>query len=438
MHYDVKPDYDIKPDYDAPEYKRSRYAYIAEGTIQYFIRLLAADAFLAKLLLYVGVSDGLIGIISSFISLAFVIQLMTVFIVKMKMGTKKQVILFDTISVFFFMLLYLIPFFPVTQQQKTVLVVVSIIVAYGANYLISSVCFRWTSSYVDPTKRARFSATMEIISLISGILFTAAAGYVIDRYEGMGELERGFLFIAVAIFILNLMNFISYLLIAPEKKEKKQADAQSLMVVMRSLFGKKEYVNVLILTTLWQMAIYFTIGFMGTYKTKELGISLFVVQLINMAGSFGRMVLSRPFGNYSDKYSFAKGFRMALYLMALAFFVNMFTMDNTWFLVIVFTVLYNCSLAGTNQNSSNILFSYVDSTYIAQAQAIKCCISGICGFGSSILASVILEAIQENGNQLFGMRIYGQQVLSLISLVLTVAAIVFSIRVVEKQKVYKR
>jgi len=421
--------------YDSKEYKRSRCAYIGQATFQYFVRLLVADAFLAKLLMHIGISDSLIGIISSFISLAFIIQLMTIFVVKMKVGTKKLVTVFETVSIFFFMLLYLIPFLPITKAQKTIVIIASIVIAYGASYLVSSICFKWTSSYVDPRKRGTYCSTMEIISLISGIVFTAIIGFIIDRYEAIGDLEGSFLFIAAAILILNILSFASFMMIKKEDKARQLEENRPLKEVMKNTFGKKEFNYILIIAVLWQMAVYFTVGFMGTFKTKELGLSLLSIQIINMAGNLMRMALSRPLGKFSDKYSFSKGFRVGLYLLALAFLINIFTTNETRFLIVLFTILYNCSFAGTNQNSSNVIFSYVDSAYIVQAMALKSCISGFCGFGASILAGIVLEWVQNNGNKVLGIPMYGQQFLSIISLGLTIAAIIFSQKVVEKQKI---
>ncbi len=46
-------------DYNSSGYKRSRAAYIAQSTFDYFVALLVGDAFLAKLLTSLGVSDPL-------------------------------------------------------------------------------------------------------------------------------------------------------------------------------------------------------------------------------------------------------------------------------------------------------------------------------------------------------------------------------------------
>ena len=51
--------------YSSPDYKKSRRAYIAECTFEYFVSLLVSDAYLANLLRHMGIGDAMIGIIST-------------------------------------------------------------------------------------------------------------------------------------------------------------------------------------------------------------------------------------------------------------------------------------------------------------------------------------------------------------------------------------
>ena len=420
--------------FNTAEYKRSRAAYTAQCTIEYFISLLITDAFLAKLLSNIGISDALIGIISSFMSLAFVIQLMSLFLVNSKLGAKKLVITFDTLSNIFYMLIYLVPFLPFGKTLKTIFVIVSILLAYTFKYLISSIHYKWSNSNVEPNKRASFSAIKECISLISGIAFTSVIGYIVDKYEGLGNISGAFLFISAAILILNICNFISLMLIRKEDKTETETEV-SVKASIKYILGNRNFKNVILLSILWDSARYFSIGFMGILKTKDLMYSVLAVQIINMAGSILRMAISVPFGKYSDRNSYAKGFSLAMCIAALGFFINMFTARSTRYLIIIFTILYNCSLAGTNQNSFNIAYSYVEQKYVVQAMAIKNSLAGICGFTASIIGGKLLSAIQANGNTLFGMPLLGQQALSAISFIITVTAIIFTHTVIEKQKV---
>lgn len=422
-------------DFNSPEYKRSRGAYMAQCTVEYFVSLLVTDAFLAKLLTSIGISDALTGIISSFITLAFVIQLMSIFLVRLRVSTKWLVTSLDTTSIFFFMFLYVIPFLPVDKTVKTVLVILSVLIAYAAKYLILSLCFKWANSYVEPTKRGNYSATKEMISLFTGMGFTAAVGYIIDKFESLDNLSGGFLFIAIAILVLNIANFICLVMIKKESPFSHRGDYQPFGVIIKNTLTNKNFRSVIVLEVIWKVATYFTVGFLGVYKTNSLGMSVLLVQIVNICASFARMIISKPFGKYSDKHSYAKGFKLGLILSAAAYFAIIFTNNTTWWLIIIYTILYNCSVAGTNQNSFNITYSYVDSKYITQAMAFKNSIGGLCGFAASLAGGKLLSVIQANGNRLFGIPVYGQQVLGAISFVLLITAIIYTTRVIEKQKV---
>ena len=143
------------------------------------------------------------------------------------------------------------------------------------------------------------------------------------------------------------------------KKEapQNQKDSQiSLQDVLNNAVFNKSFKNIIILTVLWDVARYFTLGFMGVFKTNNLMMSMTLVQIINDVANLMRLIVSIPFGKYSDRKSFAKGYKLALCVAATAFFVNIFTTNDRWWLVIVFTVLFNCSYAGLNQNSFNITY----------------------------------------------------------------------------------
>ncbi|MBQ9940064.1 MAG: MFS transporter [Clostridia bacterium] len=420
--------------YDSKEYRRSRTAYIVQCTGEYFTSVLVTDAFLTRLLSAIGISDSLVGIISSFITLAFVIQLLSIQVVKAKISSKKLVMIFDVISVFCFMLMYLVPFVSASKEVKTILVTALVFFAYIGKYLVINVLFKWGNSFVEPKNRGVFSAGKETISLFCGMFFTAIMGYIIDKYESVNNLNGAFLFLSGSIFVLNICNFISLSLIAKEKVEDKKAEEPYGKVILKIIKNKK-FRNVIFLTILYDTARYFTIGFLGVYKYKELMMSALLVQIINIVAGLGRMSVSKAFGRFSDKYSFAKGFELGLWLLAAGFVVNVFTTPSSWYLIIIFTVLQTCSYAGTNANSFNITYSYIDSEYIVQAMAVKNSIGGLFGFGASILGGKILDAVQSNGNTVFGIHVYGQQVLSLISFVIVCVAILFVRKVIEKQSI---
>jgi len=421
--------------YNSPDFKRSRGAYVAQCTFEYFISLLVGDVFLAKLLSSIGISDALTGIISSFINVAFIIQIMSIPLANSTLGSKKLVLIFDTISQLLFCGIYFIPFLPFGKEVKTILVMMAIIVAYTSNHLILSICFKWANSYVEPTKRASFSATKEMVSLISGIIFTTSIGFIIDKFESIGNLNGGFLFIGITMLIINICNFVCLMMIKKEEKDTTSCSKVLLKDVLNATLRNKSFTNLIIMSVLWECTRYFSIGFMGIFKTKDLLLSVFVVQIINTVANILRIIVSKPFGRYSDRTSFAKGFELAVTIAMMSFFVSIFITPSTWYLIIIQTILHHVSLAGTNMNSYNIVYSYVDQSYFTQAMSIKNCISVIFGFGASILGGRILNFVQANGNSFLGIHLYGQQLLSAISFVFAVILLIYMKLVIEKQKV---
>ena len=101
-------DTEIKDVYSSAEYRKTRIAYISEVTFEYFVSLLVTDAYLANLLRYMGIGDGMIGIISSLISFAFLFQLVAVVAVKHIVNVKRTAIFFHFASkILLFLLCFL-------------------------------------------------------------------------------------------------------------------------------------------------------------------------------------------------------------------------------------------------------------------------------------------------------------------------------------------
>ena len=425
--------------FDSPAYRRSRRAYQWECTFEYAVSLLVTDAFLAKLLGSIGMSDGLIGIVSSIVSLAFIFQLASILIAQRVRNTKRFTTLIHTAGHLLFASLYLVPFLPFARELQSTLTILCILGAYFGKYFVTAMIYKWGNSHVDPHKRAIFSSSKEMISLVFGMIATLLIGYAMDAFEANGRMEDGFVFAAIGILIFTVCDTVCLLLIRREQREGEDGHEPMprpapMREVLANTLGNRNYRNVILLSSLWYCAVYFTVGFLGTYHINELGLKVGTVQLINIIANVVRLLVTRPIGKFADRYSFARGIELALVIAAVAFACNCFTSPQTRVFMVIFAVLYACARAGTESNLLNITYSYVDSRYFVQASAIKASISGLCGFGASLLGSFVLETIQKNGNTLLGLRVYGQQLLSLVSLLTLVVAILFNHLVIAKQK----
>jgi hypothetical protein len=75
-------------------------------------------------------------------------------------------------------------------------------------------------SLVDDKQRGIFSANKEIISLISGIVFTFIMGRIIDYYKGTGEIRTAFLICAVCIFVVGTASLLTMIFTVETEGER--------------------------------------------------------------------------------------------------------------------------------------------------------------------------------------------------------------------------
>jgi Na+/melibiose symporter-like transporter len=402
--------------------------------MQYFVTLLMADTFSSKLYMHLGFSEGTTGILNSIISLAFIVQLLSIVLVKNRRIAKTLVIIFSISSHILFGCIYLTPYLPFSEQTRRALALVFVILAYSLLYFVASICYKWANSFVHPGKRGLFGAIKEMISLSGGVIFALIMAYVIGVYEKAGNLTGGFAFIAIMIFVITACDLVCLLLIKRDPPESMlDSYKKDFKKTFKYLFTNKNYVNIIILTVLYYCATYFIVGFIGSYKNALLGTVL-AATIVNTVASGFRFAVSIPLGRFADKHSYAKGFELGLAISAFAYLCCVFTTDSTWYLIIGYAVLISIGLAGLDSSGINMVYNYVDLDYIEDGMALRTCIGGLFGFVAALVAGRLVDLIKANPPVIFGIAIAPQQILALVSFILVIAAILFVHFVISKQR----
>ena len=119
----------------------------------------------------INMSDGLTGIITAFVSLGFGFQIFALFLAGKK-PIKPFIIIMNLITQLFFTFLYVIPIVDLSGEVKTALFIILFLVAEIIKNVIYSPKFAWEMGTVDDRKRGSFTATKEMVSLLSGIVIT--------------------------------------------------------------------------------------------------------------------------------------------------------------------------------------------------------------------------------------------------------------------------
>lgn len=410
---------------------KDRLCYILEETFNYLITILLTGSYLAKLTSTLGFSDGLTAILSTINTLGCSMQLLSVAL--FRKGTyKRRITGMFMLSQLLFTLLYIVPFVQIPYGIRAALFITFILL--GQIFLNSVLTPRtnWYMSFVDNKERGVFTARKEAISLVCGILFQFGMSAMIDYWEAKRDLRVSLAICAVVILALSVGHTLSLVFTKDTEMPKNK---QPLFQQIKSIFTRKETRALLVLSVLWAICHSVSIPFYGTYTIKELGFSMSYVAFLSLLSAVSRILASMFLGKYADKYSFAKMLRLCYCVIALGFAVATFVQPaNGHILYAVYSMLNAMAMGGINSGEINLIYDYVAPEQRIAALSVRNTIYGIAGFLTVTAISPLLSHIQNAGNRFCGIPVYGQQVLSAIACLVTVATAFYVHKVVEKMR----
>lgn len=403
-------------------YKRGRLMYIFEAGIEYLISIMVASTYLAILTKELGISDSLTGIISSFISLGCVFQLLSVFIRRRR--NKSFVLVLSILNQLLFISLYVVPLIGWDNNIKTILFIVIILLAYLFYNIAHPKKIDWFMSLVDNHQRGIFTAKKEIISLIAGMGFSFVMGAVMDHYREIGQIKVAFIISAVTM--LGLMALHTLTMIFTTEKEKEIDEKKK--IDFKGVFGDKSIIKITTVFILWNIANGSASPFYGAYQIADdgLGFSQTFVAILSAIYAVARMSFSIIWGKYADKFSFAKMLRICFLIAGLGFLINVFCVPENG--RVVYTAYYICNaiaMAGINSALINLCYDYVAEDKRADALAVSLALAGLCGFLTTLAMSPLVSYIQANSNTFLGIHMFAPQLLSLIAFILTIVTMLY-------------
>lgn len=416
----------------------NQWAYNFEAGLEYFVSILITGAYLATLLSYNGVPDNVTGIITSLASFGFTAQAAAVLFIRPKTNGKKLVVTLHTLNQLMFALLYMTPFIKVSTSVKTVIFIIMFLGGHILSNMAMPFKLSWLNSYVDDDKRGDYTAKKEIMSLVGGIIFSYLMGGVSDYFKEIGKPDTAFMICGITVFVLCVLHTVSMLVVKDDEETAANVPvgkAYKFKDVLSSTLFNKEYRKIIWLDCIWHMATGIISPFLGTYQINELGFSLTFVAFIAMIGSIARVMFSRFFGRYADRHSWAKMLTVVFFIGAIGYlFITFATPSTGKVMYPLFLILNGIYYAGSNSGIMNIAFDYTKHENRAAALGIKSAVGGLVGFLASLVGGEVVGLMQANGNKIFGVTIYAQQILSFVSFVVMLAIVFYIRKVIYKMK----
>lgn len=408
--------------FDSKPYKKGRLFIIAEAALEYFIALCVTTTFLTAILNEMEVSASLQGIISAISSLACSVQLFAVFGVKKNYPCKRWVSILNLVNQLSFGILYCIPFADFSKEIKIAVFIGLLLLAYGCQNYLTPSRVNWQMSLVADNKRGIFTANKEIVSLIGGMIFSQAAGMMVDYFKARGDMRTCFIIFAVTVTVLSLLHLFT-MLSMKEPEPEKNIPPKKFGEICRLVFGSSKLRMVILYDSLYCASVV-SLHYYTFYMTNYMGFKYGYLTLVAIVHSLFRAVVSRFLGKYADRHSWVSLLRLCMTVLSAGFAVFVFcTPSNAFIIYPLFSLCYAFALGGINSGKTNLCLDYVEHEDRRYILGFQHAISGIVAFAATLAASAFVDYAEIN--QPFGANIYPQQILFGLSAVMLVLINIF-------------
>lgn len=423
----MKKEFSSKSDFDV--LKRNCQLYIFQAMFEYLIIIIISGSFLATITRELGISDSLTGILSAVTSMGGLFQLLSIALRKVKV--KRFVIMLSVINQLFFMFLYVIPLVNIGKCIKTALFAVFICLAYILYNIANPKKMNWLMSSVEDAQRGIFTAKKEMFSLVAEMLFSFLMGAVIDKLSELGKTREAFIVSAAVIFVLMVFNTLMLWFTEKPTEINEWEQKKAFGADFKNLITDKSVLKITGVLVLYNISSYASVPFYGSYQINELGLSLKTISVLVIIGNISRLLVSRFWGRYADKNSFAVMVEKCFLFLALAQLCALFAVpSNGKVMFALYYFFFGIAMGGISSSTINLIFDYVDSEKISDSFAITQAVSGLVGFLSTVILSTLVSFVKANGNSIFGINAYAQQICSLISLLVTVSLVIYLKKVI--------
>lgn len=417
--------------------KKGKNLYILEAALEYFISLTITGAYLAKITSAIGMSQGLTGILTAFVSLGYVFQIFALFLAG-KRKVKGFITILHMINQLCFALIYLVPLVNVPTALKHGFFIVFLLIGYIVSNLIGAPKLGWYMTFVKDKERGEFTAKKEMVSLVGGMIYSYLLSFVIDHFEAVGQLNVAFIISAISIFLLALAHTLN-LLATPAVELPVNDSTSNFKNAVKTVFRNRRVLKVLVIASAYNVISSGIIAFYGAYTISMpekfgLGFSMQLVAAFSIIGAFVRVLFSRPIGRFADKYSFKNSSILCYSLLALALLMVAFAVPaNGTLMYALYVVIHAVAMAGVNSGMINLLYEEVQPEQRMCAFAVQQTISGLVGFSFAILSGVFVDWVQKMpAGQFCGM--FAQQWLSLVGVLICVFVVLFIQFCMKKKK----
>ncbi len=415
------------------EYKRSRQLFTVDSVTASIIANLAAGTFLAGYLKYLGISDAVNGIISSVPIIASVMQPIAALYVEKLKKRKLYVCVTAIVHRLFLVLMFFLPLFIKDMTMRIAILVVCFSASSMFSAFLSPAASNWVISLTPPRVRGRYFSLREKYNILLVSIAILCMGRLLDVFKDNSQIEAGYYVLSGILLVLTLINFTALSRIMEPDSPPSPTDITFLQMISMP-FKVRAFLPVMIVTVLWNISIYMVIPYASIFYISDLKLSYTFLTFISFAAGIEKFFLLRAWGRLADRKGWAHVNKLAIGLLGFVhlFFLFLTAQNCLWFYPLLAAV-NSVAWAVLGISLFNIQFDYAPEVGRTLYIGANAAISGAVGFLGTLIGAFIMYKIGPQGFVLFGMVIKAQQVLFVISGLLSIACAIYIHYIIEKK-----
>lgn len=436
--------------------KKSRVYYTTADSAAQTIVQLAGGTFLATLMSYSGISDANIGIITSLVSFAALSQLFLMNYIK-KIKKYKFLVCATATQRVLFSFIYLIPLLSLNSAQSAAIIILLYVIGQIFVQIGTPPSQDWIASLVPSRLRGKYFSIKDSVAVFVVSSTMLIGGMILDHYK-TGNILTGFIIISLIIFLLTLTNVIALSKMKEPKisyinddgKEMhgrlarkarireltERREEPGITAELREAFSDRKFRKAFTVQCFFTFGFYICIPFTASYQINELALPYTFIMLVGFIANLYRIYITPKLGRLADRYGMAKLLRYTLFALGLNFLINALTVPGNAFpMTIIGAFLSSTAWAFVGIGLFGVQLDFYKNEKRMIWLTITSSVSGILGFLVSVLGGVILNYLQKFPPELFGKKLFAQQVLNLSGFLILAAGVIYIRRYIETEKI---
>ncbi|MFI3237426.1 MAG: MFS transporter [Lachnospiraceae bacterium] len=428
------------------DYKKSRICYSVGDTAAQTIIQLAGGMYLVTLMNALGISDGNMGIISSIATLAAAAQIISVKL-SARLSKNKLFVCLTVLQKLWLGFIYFIPLMNISNSLKVVLMISCYSLAHISIQIGTPATVDWLASLIHSKLRGRYFAKKDSVAVFCTSSTTLLMALMLD-FLSEENMNLAFVIIGSVLVLLALVNFIAFTLMKEPKesitdengKEMHGALARRKKIEMYQNISQStkflkefkialqsaDFRMMLALNFLWLTAFNVSCPFISSYQIKELSLSYTYIMALGFICTLGRVYLAPKAGVLADRVGMGKVTRWAMTSLGINLLLYVFTVPSNAYIMMIPNNIFG-ALAWTfiSVGLLGIQLQLFDENKRIIQFSLFSVLSGAYGFTVAFLAGKLIDLLQSMDLQIFGMRVYAQQITNLLGVFFVILVVLF-------------